>query len=174
MSILLNPIELFLSQFQSKVGRTLIVGSKIYSGREDRRLKYKDSVGIDMESGDGVDIVLNLECRLPANLGKFDHIECCSVLEHSKKPWLLTSNLEKLLVSGGTLFVEAPMVWRIHSYPDDYFRFTINGLKSLFSNIDWLGESYLTNKLCEKPETTKINNHPYFARTEALLFGVKK
>lgn len=174
MSVSLNPIDRFLAQFEHKIGRTLIVGSKLYEGREDRRLKYPDAVGIDMEPGDGVDVVLNLEGRLPANLGKFDHIECCSVLEHSRKPWLLAANLERLLVSQGTIFVEAPFVWRIHSYPDDYFRFTLNGLKSLFNRVDWQGETYLSNRLCDKPIHTKVDGHPYFARTEALLFGVRK
>lgn len=170
----LNPIEQFLSCFEVKDGRTLIVGSKLYEGREDRRLKYQDVIGIDMEDGLGVDRVLNLENRLPNDIGKFDHIECCSVLEHSKKPWLLAANLERLLVPQGTIFLEAPFMWRVHSYPDDYFRFTLSGLKLLFPNMEWLGQKYLTNKLCDKPESTKVNGHPYFARTECLLFGVKK
>ena len=35
-------------------GRTLIVGSKLFSEREDRRKRYPDVLGVDMQAGDGV------------------------------------------------------------------------------------------------------------------------
>ena len=56
-------------------GRTLIVGSKVYADKEDRRGRYSDAVGVDMLSGDGVDFVVNLEEPLPKALGLFDHVE---------------------------------------------------------------------------------------------------
>ncbi len=170
----LGAVERFENQFvRPKEGRTLIVGSKIYNQKHDRRLRYQDAIGVDMQEGDGVDVVLDLEKRLPASLGKFQHIECCSVLEHSMKPWLLAANLERLLVPQGTIFVEAPFMWRVHSYPDDYFRFTISGVKSLFQKINWLHAMYASSELSDKAPSTKIEGHPYFARCEVVAFGVK-
>ncbi len=156
-------------------GATLIVGSKLYDGREDRRLRYESAVGVDMLPGDGVDLVLNLEEPLPKGLGKFDHIECLSVLEHSRRPWKLAANLQRLLVDGGTLHLSAPFVWRVHAYPHDYFRYTKEGVRSLFERISWAHLCYAHTKLKHNDlqSVEEIDGHPYFARCEVMGFGVK-
>ena len=169
-----NNTEYLRDNLPKQKGRTLIVGSHVYPGRVDRRLAYKDAIGIDMIAGDGVDYVLNLECDISTEIGMFDHIECCSVLEHSKKPWALASNLERRLLKGGTIFIAAPFVWRHHGYPDDYFRFTVNGIKSLFNNIEWTFDAttYFEEAISKKP-IVKINGAPYLARAESICFGHK-
>jgi SAM-dependent methyltransferase len=62
---------------------------------------------------------------------------CCSVLEHVHKPWLMAGNITRLLRPGGRLYVSVPWVWRYHPYPDDYFRFSFRGVRSLFDGFDW-------------------------------------
>lgn len=121
----------------ARKGRTLIVGSHVYEGREDDRARYKHAVGVDMIPGPGVDVVHDMEEPLPAGLGTFAHAECFSVLEHSRRPWLLAANIERLLESGGTLWVTVPWMWRRHGYPSDYFRFTTEGIKAIFPGIQW-------------------------------------
>lgn len=154
-------------------GRTLIVGSKVFSGRIDRRLLYKDAVGLDMEPGDGVDVVHNLELPAASSLGKFRHVDCISVLEHCRQPWLVAQNIEKVMKSGATLFISVPFIWRFHGYPNDYFRFTAEGVKVLFKNIAWDALIYSSTKLSEdsRVEGEKIGGHPYFPRTEIFCFG---
>lgn len=125
------------NQAFARKGRTLIVGSHVYEGREDDRARYKNAVGVDMIPGPGVDVVHDMEEPLPAGLGTFAHIECFSVLEHSRRPWLLAANIERLLESGGTLWVTVPWMWRRHGYPSDYFRFTTEGIKAIFHGIQW-------------------------------------
>jgi hypothetical protein len=62
---------------------------------------------------------------LPPGLGTFEHVDCLSVLEHSKRPWLLAANLERLMRPGATIYITVPFIFRkIHAYPDDYYRFT--------------------------------------------------
>lgn len=154
-------------------GRTLIVGSQVYVGKEDRRARYPEVLGVDMSPGPGVDRVLDLEQPLPDDIGLFAHIECMSVLEHSARPWLLAANLERLLPPGGSIFVAVPFVWRVHGYPDDYWRFTHSGVRVLFPNIKWSVELY-AHKECSKANqipVTKIGELPYFGRTEACSFG---
>lgn len=154
-------------------GRTLIAGSYVVEGKEDRRLRYSDVVGADMREGPGVDVVADLEDR--ADLGTFRHIECLSVLEHSRRPWLMAANLEQMLQPGGTIFVAAPFVWRLHSYPDDYFRFSLSGLKSLFTEIDWIAEGYDVGvAVAKKPLSATIDNMPLLGRCEACLFGTRR
>jgi hypothetical protein len=159
-----------------RAGRALIVGSYVTTGKVDRRTLYPDSLGVDMRPGIGVDRVLNLEHPLPADLGTFAHVECISVIEHTPRPWLMAANIEQLLEPGGTLHVGVPFMWRVHAYPGDFWRCTVDGIRALFPGIDWTVLRYGNVKLHEgsKVPTVKVMDHPYFARTEAYGFGVRK
>ena len=158
-----------------KAGRTLIVGSRVYHDKEDRRLRYRDVVGVDMLQGNGVDRVLDLEEDLPGDLGTFDHVECMSVLEHSRRPWLMAENIERLMAPGATIFVSVPFMWRIHAYPSDYFRLTPEGVRVLFPGVKWERVLLAGVDLYPGPkiEAVKVDGHPYFARTDTVGFGVK-
>lgn len=158
-----------------KKGRTLIVGSQVYRTRQDRRLLYEDVLGIDMLPGPGVDRVLNLEEKLPTDIGIFSHIECCSVLEHSQRPWLMAINIENLLVPNGTLDLEVPFVWRVHAYPSDYWRFTVEGVRLLFPNIGWNQLGYYHNDQFRTKITNRvtIEKVPHFARTTVKGSGFR-
>lgn len=159
---------------RARPGRTLIVGSRVYEGKEDRRRRFKDVLGVDMLAGPGVDRVIDLEERLPRDLGKFDHIECMSVLEHSRRPWLLAANLERLMKPAATLFLTVPFVWRVHGYPDDYFRFTPHGIASLFPKIRWQALRLASDHVQKTSRLAHLvddNGHPYLARSETCGFG---
>jgi SAM-dependent methyltransferase len=160
---------------RSKAGRTLIVGSQIYKGREDRRLAFTHAVGIDMLPGPGVDLVWNLEEAPPLGWDQFDHIECRSVLEHSRRPWLLAANLERMLVKGGTLDLSVPFVWNVHAYPDDYWRFTVPAVRELFPRIEWSALMYCGATLYENGKTPRamVEGHIHIARTEVLGAGFR-
>lgn len=156
-------------------GRVLIAGSAVYGGKPDRRAAFADALGVDMLPGRGVDRVLDLEGKLPASLGTFSHIECTSVLEHSKRPWLLAANLERLLAPGGTLFVSVPFAWRVHAYPSDYWRMTPEALSVLFPTIEWVERAFVHYGVsCKRKIRHRKDDdgHPYIARTETCGFGV--
>jgi hypothetical protein len=134
-----------------------------------------------MRAGPGVDRVLDLEEPLPADLGQFAHVECISVLEHSRRPWLMAANIERLLVPGGTLhvgvpFVGVPFIWRPHQYPSDYWRMTVDGVRALFPGIEWRALMYGTSKLHPQGKLpgAKLDGYPYYARCETYGFGVKR
>jgi hypothetical protein len=158
-------------------GRTLIVGSRLYSGKEDRRQRFARAVGVDMQAGDGVDRVVNLEDDLPDDIGKFAHIECMSVLEHSRRPWLLAANLQRLLKRRGSIFLTVPFVWRFHAYDSDYYRFTAEGVRVLFPDVEWHALMYASNRLRPdeylKAEEIGPEGHPFLPRCEVAGFGVK-
>lgn len=171
-----TPAEQFFGRFVHPLeGRALIVGSRIYDAKPDRRRAFADALGVDMLPGDGVDRVLDLEEPLPDDIGTFSHVECLSVLEHSRRPWQLAANLERLLVKGGTLYVSAPFVWRFHGYPSDYFRFTAEGVRSLFHHIRWARLMYASNRLRDDHyvRAAEIEGHAHLPRTEVLGFGVR-
>ncbi len=171
--------EQFEAEFvRPRAGRTLIVGSQIYRGKEDRRQRYPEAIGVDMLAGEGVDDVVDLEEELPGwMVGAFAHVECMSVLEHSRRPWLLAANIERALQPGGTLYVSVPFCWRFHGYPSDYYRFTPQALPVLFAEVEWsalrrgAGERLLPDL---KMPTIKKHGLPHFARTETFGFGVRR
>lgn len=169
-------LETFAAQHvRPRKGRALIVGSFVAAGKEDRRGAFKDALGVDMRPGPGVDRVIDLENDLPADLGQFAHIECWSVLEHSRRPWLLAANLERLMKPGATIHLTVPFVWRFHNYPSDLFRYTAEGVRSLFDNVKWEKLMYAGDKLREDHylRAQEFEGHPYFPRCEVVGFGVR-
>lgn len=156
-------------------GRTLIVGSAVYRDKEDRRKRYADVLGLDMLAGPGVDMVHDLEEPLPEQHGQFEHVECMSVLEHVRRPWLLAANIERAMLPGASIYVTVPFVWRIHGYPDDYWRLTPNGVRMLFGGIRW--ERVMLASVGLQEASTKLAVHkepyPYLPRTEVVAFGFR-
>jgi hypothetical protein len=170
----MKALKAFLKHCDVAQGRTLIVGSKIHEGtdKQDRRELYPDAIGVDMEEGLGVDRVLNLEEPLPDDFEAFAHIECTSVLEHSRRPWALAANLELSLVEGGTILVMVPWVWRVHDYPGDFFRYTQEGIESLFPSIIWERSKYIVeNRLVKSVPKITYRGTRFIARSEMILFG---
>ena len=156
-------------------GRTLVVGSYVTSGKIDRRTLYADALGVDMRAGPGVDLVANLE--EPQEIGRFDHVECLSVLEHSPRPWLLAKNLERMMNPGATIYIAVPFNWRVHNHPDDYFRMSAAGVRSLFPAVEWRRLMYATyGGLIEKPiiPCRHIDGHRFYARSVTCGFGVRR
>lgn len=129
---------LFLKAFIPKSpGRILEIGSKQYGSTQQFREMYGgDYVGLDLEAGEGVDVVHDLTTGLgPLEPESFDLIICCSVLEHVPMPWKMAENIMRLMKPKAQLYVSTPWVWRFHAYPDDFFRFSFRGLESLFSPL---------------------------------------
>lgn len=127
--------------------KVLEIGSKEYGSTINFRGSYAlgEYVGTDLAEGAGVDVVCDLTTNnnpLPKNY--YDLVICCSVLEHVKKPWLMAEEITKLIVPGGKLFISVPWVWRYHAYPDDYFRFSFQGIESMFDQFSWDNYAYST------------------------------
>lgn len=160
-------------------GRTLIVGSRVYNDKPDRRALYTPGnvLGVDMLEGPGVNTVIDMERPDPADrIGSFDHVECLSVLEHAKHPWRLAANLETVMLPGATLFVSVPFCWPVHAYPDDYWRVSPAALEILFPSIEWIERRLVNQTIVEgaKIKRVHIGKYPYFPRTETCGFGVKR
>ena len=103
--------------------------------------------GIDIQAGNNVDFVLNLckehvsKIAWPREVWRgCELVFAISVLEHLEKPWIAADVIQSFLQKNGLLFISVPWVWRWHGYPDDYFRYSFSGIKSLFPNFEWLYE----------------------------------
>lgn len=121
----------------------LEVGSRDHGSGQDLRglfARPDDYLGVDMQDGSGVDLVLDLiadfELVDVALSGRrFASIFCLSVLEHCARPFDMAANLTRLLVPGGVVCVGVPFAWKFHGYPSDYWRFTHEGVKQLFPEL---------------------------------------
>ncbi len=166
--------EAFRKRHRVTKGRVLVVGSRIYGECEDMRKRYKNAIGVDMVPGDGVDVVCDLT-RDVRGLEKFDHIECLSVLEHVKQPFLMSKNLSRLANPGCSIFVMVPWIWRYHAYPDDYFRYTPNGIRVLFPWVAWEEIIMVANDKQVKGPGSYVDDdgNKYLERTEVFAFGKK-
>lgn len=126
-------------------GAVLEVGSRRFGEYLDFRAllpHLSDFTGVDLEAGDNVDVVTDLtrpfnEVDAALSGRRFDTICCTSVLEHVPNPFLIADNLQRLMAPGGVLFLSVPFVFRFHAYPGDYWRFTPEAVKVLFSRLDF-------------------------------------
>ena len=128
----------------------LEVGSKNYGNTQDFRKLFADKgeyVGVDMEDGPGVDVVLDMTDdfeKIDTTLSgrRFATIICLSVLEHCEQPFKMAENLTRLLDQNGWICIGVPFSWKIHAYPSDFWRFTPEGVRKLFPGIDFnLGQA---------------------------------
>lgn len=168
-----------IQRFQNKwigiaKGRTLVIGSKIYGDKLDRRTLYENALGLDMADGEGVDLVHDLEEPLPKRYGTFDHVDCFSVMEHCNRPWLMAKNIERLLVPNGTILLSVPFCWRVHGYPSDVWRMTTKALDVIFPRMGWFARGYAVDNKVRKIVPGKIDSDGHWmARAEMVAAGIK-
>jgi SAM-dependent methyltransferase len=119
------PVVLELGTLQSQAGRSTM--------HRDWVPHAAEFLGTDIEAGADVDIVADLH-RLTETTGaeRFDAIISCSTFEHLKYPHIVAHELMRALRVGGVLFVQTHQTFPLHGYPSDYFRFSREGLASLF------------------------------------------
>jgi len=137
---------IFIHKYAEQLnGPFLEVGSKDYGSTQNLRALFANRdkyIGIDMEDGPGVDIVLDLTedfQKIDSKLRgqRFGTIFCLSVLEHCEQPFKMAENLTLLLKQKGQICISVPFSWKIHGYPNDYWRFTPEGIKRLLPNVEF-------------------------------------
>jgi SAM-dependent methyltransferase len=140
----------FLKARLSEVdGPVLEIGAKEYQQFtcSFRGFYPTEYTGVDLEGGDGVDVVADLsETIAGLEEGKYALVIACSVLEHVKHPRAMADNIVKLLRPGGKVFISVPWVWRYHAYPDDYRRLSWSGVAALFPAIEWEQPMFSTTR----------------------------
>jgi len=63
---------------------------------------------------------------------RFDLVYCFDTLEHVSNPFLFCEHLVDITRPGGYLYVSTVFQWPYHPSPEDYFRFSPDGLRELF------------------------------------------
>jgi SAM-dependent methyltransferase len=92
--------------------------------------------GTDMRQGPGVDRVEDLRA-LSFGDGEVGTALCLDTLEHVEDPPQACRELARVTrPDGGVCVIASVMLFGIHGYPNDYFRFTPEGFRSLLAGFD--------------------------------------
>ena len=92
----------------------------------------KEYVGCDMRAGTGVDKMLNLHnIDLPSE--RVGTALCLDTLEHVEYPHVALKEIHRILHPDGIAVISSVMKFEIHDFPNDYWRFTPEGFKSLLT-----------------------------------------
>lgn len=67
----------------------------------------------------------------------YDSAVCLEVLEHVPDPGRVLSEAYRVLKSGGVLIISAPHLSRQHELPNDYYRYTPQGLRALLERAQF-------------------------------------
>jgi hypothetical protein len=117
-------------------GRLLHIGARTPRGMDvvpSRGLLQGHVIGLDIHPGLNVDVVGDahgLSRFLRA--GSVDAVLSASVLEHLQAPWLLSAEINRVLKPGGLVYHQVPGAWPAHAQPNDFWRFSSEGLRVLF------------------------------------------
>ncbi len=90
-------------------------------------------VGVDMRPGPGVDEVMDLR-SLPLTDGSVGTAICVDTLEHCEDPPQACRELGRVTADGGVCIIASVMLFGIHAYPSDYFRFTPEAFRSMLEH----------------------------------------
>ncbi len=95
----------------------------------------KEFINVDVFPFPEVDIVSDAT-KLPFKDNSIDAAVSESLLEHVPDASLVAKEMVRVIKSGGYIYVSAPFIHPYHASPDDFNRWTISGLKHMFSDLE--------------------------------------
>ncbi|BDU70061.1 hypothetical protein GETHOR_21620 [Geothrix oryzae] len=81
-------------------------------------------VGIDIEPGPGVDVVIGEGQPWPFPAASFDMVLCTQVLEHASDVDFVMAEIHRVLAPGGQVVITVPFIYYEHGAPRDFRRFS--------------------------------------------------
>lgn len=123
------------SQYDHVSMQVLDIAPQVHAGAKEI-FKHASIKTLDIEPGADycADICNDNSGLIPCN--NYDLIICTEVLEHVANPFAAVAEINRILKPGGQIFVTTPFNFRIHGPLPDNWRFTIHGLKQLFSHME--------------------------------------
>jgi SAM-dependent methyltransferase len=122
--------------------RVLEVGSKYVNGSVrpliERFCSPKEYIGVDIEPGKFVDLILPAE-KLVEYFGpeSFDIVIATELLEHVQNWRLVVGNLKSVLKRGGYITTRSHG-FPFHAYPYDFWRYEVEDMQKIFSDFEIL------------------------------------
>ncbi|OGZ08786.1 MAG: hypothetical protein A3D65_03240 [Candidatus Lloydbacteria bacterium RIFCSPHIGHO2_02_FULL_50_13] len=97
---------------------------------------HPEIINVDLFPFKEVDLVADI-CDMPLKDASVDGIVCEDVLEHIAEAPRLLKEMSRILKPDGTLILNTPFLYPYHSSPDDFFRWTKNGLEHALKENDF-------------------------------------
>lgn len=130
-----NGQKFFERYWQPTMSKVLEMGSYDVNGTlRDLQPAGSDWVGVDLEAGPSVDLVVAQTSRLPFADSTFDVVLASSVLEHDSTFWLTFNEMVRVVKDGGYIYLNVPSNGLVHRHPVDVYRFYPDAGKAL---LDW-------------------------------------
>ena len=128
-----------LSNYDFKGKTFLEIGSYNVNGtlQDDFRPIAKEYTGVDIEKGPGVDKVIKESDKLSDVLKSAQIVICTEMLEHAKD-WKEAVHAIKTLATEGIIVTTRSPGFPYHPFPDDYWRYTLEDFKHIFSDMEIL------------------------------------
>ncbi|AWJ93423.1 hypothetical protein Sp245p_26550 (plasmid) [Azospirillum baldaniorum] len=136
-----GPAEEAYAAFQREVNeRALVVaevGARVVSSQmSPLRAAFAGAeryIGIDIHAAPNVDVVGDAH-YIDALIGRdaAGAVFSLSVMEHLAQPWLFAYGVNRALRVGGLTYHLTHQTWPLHEEPNDFWRFSDEGLKVLF------------------------------------------
>ncbi|WP_083494632.1 methyltransferase domain-containing protein [Pyrodictium occultum] len=127
-------------EFKGK--KVLEVGSRYVNGSVrpliEKYFQPKEYIGVDIEPGKFVDLVLPAE-RLLEYFGpeSFDVVISTELLEHVVDWRLVVNNMKGVLKRGGYIYITTrSRSFPYHAYPYDFWRYEIEDMKRIFADFN--------------------------------------
>ncbi len=95
--------------------------------------KASSYTSFDVVPGKNIDVVGDV-LAMPFENESFDTVISTQVLEHVEKPWVMIKEIKRILKLQGICILTAPFLVSYHPDPTDFFRYTKEGITSLFKN----------------------------------------
>jgi SAM-dependent methyltransferase len=129
----------FIEETDRRPGaRILEVGSRARSGNvyKGSFQNYGQYVGLDIVAGENVDVVGDVH-QLSRHFDKesFDFVYSVSTFEHLAMPWKAVLEINKVMATGGWLYIATHPTWPPHERPWDFWRFSEESFRVLLNSV---------------------------------------
>jgi len=141
------------------------LGSKGERGRNGLAPVPKDAtlVCVDIEAGPDVDLVADAHDLHMVPDASVDLVNCLNVLEHVRYPHKVMGEIHRILKPGGLVYISVPFIFPFHADPDDFYRFSKNGILILCENFEPIASGFARG-----PASTM---HEMLVRFLAMVFS---
>ena len=131
----LKHFKIFSQQYlQNKRLKVIDFGSFSVNGDLKKIIIQKhDYVGLDIEKGPNVDIIMKDPYKIPLKDSSTDVVISSSCFEHVEHFWFSFNEIIRVLKPSGLFYLNVPSNGDYHTYPLDCFRFYPDAGKALVS-----------------------------------------